>query len=108
MRNDAHQLRNSPKVVLHELQLASPLQDVDIEKAYSVLREHTLHVIVGLRGGCLEDVFLFIDEKKANEKRKSMLKDYELTDKDKPDNAHSRKCRWNSENELHLHQVEVE
>lgn len=89
--------------------LAEP---VDMEKVQSnidsVLKRQPIHVVAGVRGGCLQDLFLYTDEEKAKKKRKSILKDYGLSDKDKPDNQHSQECRWNSDNEIHLHTTELE
>ena len=64
-------------------------------------------IIIGIWAGCLQDVQAFTDQEKARAQRKVMLKDYGLTDDDKPDNQHSPECRWNDENELHLHEVEM-
>jgi len=108
-RNDA-QPRKAFSLVETVAELVPFLQEpVDMEKVYSVvdsvLREHPLYAVVGVRGGCLEDLFLLSDKRQAEKKRDSMLKDYGLTQKDKPDNQHVKSCRWNSENEVHLHEM---
>ena len=63
-----------------------------------------MYVLAAIRAGCLEEIHVFFDNKKAaKNKRDSLLEDYGLTKKDKPDNSHCPDCRWNDENEVHLH-----
>jgi hypothetical protein len=66
-----------------------------------------IYVVIGLFGGCLNEEHAFTDRKNALEKRDSMLKEYGLSDADKPDNQHNPDCRWNEENEVHVHTLEV-
>ena len=66
-----------------------------------------VHIIVGVWKGILQDLEAFIDIKKARGRRSEMLEGYGLTDEDVPDNQHNPECRWNEENELHLHTIEL-
>lgn len=66
-----------------------------------------IYVVIGILAGCLQEIHVFFGNRKAAEdKRDSMLKDYGLTDSDKPNNQHSSDCRWNDENEVHLHELQ--
>jgi hypothetical protein len=67
-----------------------------------------VHVVVGVLGGCLADIEVFADINDARKARDGLAKTYGLSNKDKPDNQHSQECRWNDENEIHLHSVELE
>jgi len=64
-----------------------------------------IYVLVGIWQGCLNDVEAYTDRRQAKDARARMLSEYSLTDEDKPDNQHSQDCRWNDENEVHLHEV---
>lgn len=66
-----------------------------------------LYVVVGVWSGCLHDASVHVTLEKAREQRDSMLNEYGLTNEDVPDNQHNPECRWNDENELHLHTVET-
>lgn len=66
-----------------------------------------IYVLIGIWHGCLNDVTAYMDVVQARMARDELLKEYDLTDEDKPDNAHSEECRWNDENEVHLHEVEL-
>jgi hypothetical protein len=67
-----------------------------------------VHVIAGVLGGCLADIEVFTDINEARKARDILAKTYGLSNKDKPDNQHSQECRWNDENEVHLHSAELE
>lgn len=64
-----------------------------------------MYVVIGVWAGCLHDVSVHSTLEKARAQRDSMLKEFGLTDEDKPDNQHNPECRWNDENEVHLHTV---
>lgn len=66
-----------------------------------------IFVLVGIWKGCLNDVIALNDLDLAKTARDTLLKKYDLTDEDKPENQHSQECRWNDENEIHLHEVEL-
>ena len=58
-----------------------------------------IHVVVGLFKGVLSDLEVFVNKPEALKKRDQMLSEYDLTQKDEPDNQHNPDCRWNDENE---------
>jgi len=66
-----------------------------------------LYVVVGVWAGCLHDASVHVTVEKAREQRDKMLEGYGLTNEDKPDNQHNPECRWNDENELHLHTIQT-
>ena len=67
-----------------------------------------IHVLIGIWQGCLHDVRVYTDIKRARNARDAMLRDYRLSEEDKPDNKHNPECRWNDENELHLHTIKLD
>lgn len=81
--------------------------DLLVQNGYNITRAK-ISVLIGIWGGCLEDIKVVTNPHNAQEVKKQMLKDYNLTEADIPDNAHSKECRWNDENEVHLHEVEID
>jgi len=67
-----------------------------------------VHVVAGVFGGCFDYLEVFTDIEKARKALSAQLEAYGLTDEDKPDNQHNQECRWNDENELHLHSVKLQ
>lgn len=70
-----------------------------------------VYLLVGLYGGCLEDLKIFLEETEAKQARDKMLVDYKLTAE--RDECCCAKiggiglCRWNDENEVHLHKLKA-
>lgn len=67
-----------------------------------------VYTVIGIWGGCLNEVSIHSTIGEARISRDARLSGYGLTDEDIPDNQHSPECRWNGENELHLHTVKME
>jgi hypothetical protein len=67
-------------------------------------------IIVGIMGGTCRGVSAHLNQEKARAQRTALLTAYDLTDDDKPDNRHNPECRWRDDhdNELHLHEVELQ
>lgn len=69
-----------------------------------------VYVIIGVWQGCLQDVSIRTRRKEALKKRDALMKQYDLTEDDKPDKApgaHSLDCRWNDEKEVHMHEMNL-
>jgi len=68
------------------------------------------HVVIAMAGGVLEDVHVILDKKKAKAKRDELAKVYGLEGKEYTESPHGKDCRWSDldEDEVHMHQVDVE
>jgi hypothetical protein len=67
-----------------------------------------IFVVLSVYKGCLDEVSAFRKRSQATARRNELCKDIGLTEKDRPDNAHYRSCRWNDEKEVHLHPVDLQ